>query len=554
MFFRGRSLVRRRGQDHCPQRIGDLARCAYRLAMCVGRAGSELGFAQHGVAQHRPLRPTAGGASDLREPRLDDHLIARHSRDPEAYVELGDDDLPALRRHVLQRHTGCFERFSPTCLEPCDVHRMVDVVVRIELTEADPKRRAMNHRTDRTNLTRNGRFRRPTPIGRLAVGFAVAGLTLAVTAPVSDARTRRQARVMKRLATTVDVELARDSAAATPSASVTEPPLRLPVPAASATPAATIPDRAAAPLAPVIPTATPTTTVPATTAPTTTTAPTPGGATLGGCPVFPPDNPWNQDVRALALSPQSSTWLRSLNGAGVRYVHPDFGSNPDYGIPFTIVPASQPGVAVTFDDYGDESDPGPYPIPTNAPIEAGGDRHVLALQQGTCRLFELYNARPSTGRWTASSGAIFDLRSNALRPKGWTSADAAGLPILPGLARFDEVRSGQVTHALRVTVPATQRGFISPARHAAGTVDASLPPMGARLRLRADFDLRAYHGDSLVILTALQRYGMIVADNGSAWFISGATDPRWNDNDLEQLKGVPGTAFEFVDTGAVEAG
>ena len=358
---------------------------------------------------------------------------------------------------------------------------MVDVVVRIELTEPDPKRRAMNHRTDRTNLTRNRRFRRPTPIGRLAVGFAVAGLTLAVTAPVSDARTRRQA-------------------------------------------------------------------------PTTTTAPTPGGATLGGCPVFPPDNPWNQDVRALALSPQSSTWLRSVNGAGVRYVHPDFGSNPDYGIPFTIVPASQPGVAVTFDDYGDESDPGPYPIPTNAPIEAGGDRHVLALQQGTCRLFELYNARPSTGRWTASSGAIFDLRSNALRPKGWTSADAAGLPILPGLARFDEVRSGQVTHALRVTVPATQRGFISPARHAAGTVNASLPPMGARLRLRADFDLRAYHGDLLVILTALQRYGMIVADNGSAWFISGATDPRWNDNDLEQLKGVPGTAFEFVDTGAVEAG
>lgn len=268
--------------------------------------------------------------------------------------------------------------------------------------------------------------------------------------------------------------------------------------------------------------------------------------------MFPADNAWNQDVRGLTVHAQSTAWLQSVNGGGVRNVHPDFGSNPDYGIPFIIVSAAEPGVPVTFDDYGDQSDPGPYPIPTNAPIEGGSDRHVLALQQGSCRLYELYNARPSAGRWTASSGAVFDLQSNALRPKSWTSADAAGLPILPGLARFDEVRIGTITHALRVTVPRSQSGFIAPARHQAGSADPALPPMGARLRLRSDFDTRAYHGDALVILTALKRYGMIVADNGSPWFISGATDPRWDDDDLDQLKRVPGTAFEFLETGPIE--
>ena len=190
-------------------------------------------------------------------------------------------------------------------------------------------------------------------------------------------------------------------------------------------------------------------------------------------------------------------------------------------------------------------------MPLSAPVEAGGDRHVLVVQQGTCKLYELFNAVRTNGGWDASSGAVWDLGSSALRPEGWTSADAAGLPILPGLARFDEVRSGTITHALRVTAPQTQRAYIHPATHFAGKVDTALPPMGARLRLRADFDTTAFHGDSLVVLTALKRYGMILVDNGSPWFISGATDPRWNDEDLAQLKNVPGTAFEVVDTGPV---
>ena len=276
------------------------------------------------------------------------------------------------------------------------------------------------------------------------------------------------------------------------------------------------------------------------------------GTTLGGCPVFPADSAWNQEVSSLPVRPESATWLRSINGGGVKNLHPDFGADATYGIPFLIVPAKQPGVPVTFDEAAEESDPGPYPIPLNAPIEGGGDLHILALQQGACRLFELYQARPGTSSWTAGSGAVFDLRSNNLRPKGWTSADAAGLPILPGLVRFDEVRAGVITHALRVTVPASQKAFISPARHAAGKPDTMLAPMGARLRLRADFDLSPFHGDALVILTALKRYGLIVADNGSPWFISGATDTRWIDDDLAQLKKVPGTAFEFVDNGPLE--
>ena len=270
--------------------------------------------------------------------------------------------------------------------------------------------------------------------------------------------------------------------------------------------------------------------------------------------MFPANSEWNRDISALAVHSQSDTWIRSINGGGARNVHPDFGANPDYGIPFAVVPQSQVPVAITFTDYGDESDPGPYPIPPGAPVEAGSDRHVLVLQQGTCRLYEMFNASRSGNGWAASSGALFDLRSNALRPRGWTSADAAGLPILPGLARVDEVRSGIIAHALRVTVPRTQRGFIAPAGHAAGSSDAMLPPMGARLRLRTDFDTSDFHGDALVILTALKRYGLFVADNGSPWFISGATDPRWHDDDLEQLKRVPGTAFEVVDTGPVQTG
>ncbi len=275
------------------------------------------------------------------------------------------------------------------------------------------------------------------------------------------------------------------------------------------------------------------------------------GPTLAGCPSFPADNPLNADISGLPLHPRSADYIASMTSNGARFLHADFGENQDYGIPFSIVGAAQATTPVVFTDYGDESDPGPYPIGLGAPIEAGSDRHVLVAQQGTCKLYELFNAAPTDGAWYASSGAIFDLRSNALRPAGWTSADAAGLPILPLLVRYDEVAAGRIEHALRVTVKRSQRGYIAPARHFAGTSDGTLPPMGLRLRLKASFDLTPYRGQSLVILTALKRYGLIVADNGSDWFISGGTDPRWSDADLEQLKGVPASAFEAVNSGPI---
>jgi hypothetical protein len=277
-----------------------------------------------------------------------------------------------------------------------------------------------------------------------------------------------------------------------------------------------------------------------------------GGPVIGGCPVFPADNAWNADVSAAPLHPRSDSIIARLGGR----LHPDFGENPDYGIPYVVVPADQEAVAVTYDAYGDESDPGPFPIPLDAPIEGGassdGDRHVLAVQEGTCRLFELYRAFPSATGWTADAGARFDLRSNALRPLGWTSADAAGLPILPGLVRYDEVAAGSIDHAIRVTFAQTQRGYILPATHfASSSTDPDLPPMGLRLRLAASYDISGLTGQARVIATAMQRYGLIVADNGSNWYFQGGTDPRWDDEDLGQLKGIPGSAFEVVDTGPV---
>ena len=207
---------------------------------------------------------------------------------------------------------------------------------------------------------------------------------------------------------------------------------------------------------------------------------------------------------------------------------------------------------VEFVEYGDESDPGPYPIPANAPVEFGSDHHLLVLASGECKLYELYHAQRAGNGWRAGSGAVFDLGSNTLRPDGWTSADAAGLPILPGLVRYDEVQSGAILHALRVTVETTSRGFIHPATHFASDDDnPNLPPMGLRLRLRADYDISHFTGEARVILEALKRYGLIVADNGTSWFITGATDSRWNDEDLDQLKTVPGSAFEAVYTGNV---
>jgi hypothetical protein len=276
-----------------------------------------------------------------------------------------------------------------------------------------------------------------------------------------------------------------------------------------------------------------------------------GGPRVGGCPVFGAANAWNRDVSRAPVDPRSAAYVRSI-GAG--NLHPDFASRR-YGIPITVVPRGQRRVPIRFTDYGAESDPGPYPVPRGARLEGGSDRHVVVVQRGSCRLYELFGARRTARGWAAASGATWDLRSYRPRPAGWTSADAAGLPILPGLARAGEARAGVIRHALRVTVPRSQRGYVAPARHfASSDRDRDLPPMGLRLRLKASYDLRPFRGQALVILRALKRYGMIVADNGSGWFITGAPDPRWDDEQLEQLKRVPGTAFEAVRSGPLTRG
>ncbi len=281
-------------------------------------------------------------------------------------------------------------------------------------------------------------------------------------------------------------------------------------------------------------------------------------APIGGCPLFPADNVWNARVDSLPVHPNSAAYIASI-GSGVG-LHPDFGAGTwnghPIGIPYTTTRSSlsTPVPSIPF-TYADESDPGPYYIPANAPIEAG-DGHVLVVDSDTCTLYELYAASPTgNGGWTAGSGAIFNLRSNALRPAGWTSADAAGLPILPGLARYDEVQAalapgglGYIPHALRFTVQNTQRAYIWPARHhASSNTSANVPPMGVRFRLKASYDISRFPPQSRVILRTLQLYGMIIADNGSNWYISGAPDPGWNDDDLHNLGGVTGANFEAVD-------
>src|SRR5579875_996513 len=279
-----------------------------------------------------------------------------------------------------------------------------------------------------------------------------------------------------------------------------------------------------------------------------------GGATppvprIAGCALFPRTDPWRRDISTAPVSRHSRAWVHSI-GASL-HLHPDFGSNPSYGIPYEVVPADQKRVPIHFTAYGDQSDPGPYPVPRNARVEAGSDRHVLVASRN-CHLYELYDARRARHGWDAASGAVFDLRSNRLRPNGWTSADAAGLPILPGLVRPDEVRSGHIDHALRFTVETTQRGYIHPATHEAGSTDsADAPPMGARFRFKASFSLKGYTGAARTILVCLKHYGMFVADNGGNWYISGATWRGWNDSVLDQLKRVPGSAFQAVATGRI---
>jgi hypothetical protein len=265
------------------------------------------------------------------------------------------------------------------------------------------------------------------------------------------------------------------------------------------------------------------------------------------CEVFPANNVWNMDVSNLPVHPKSKTWKRSAHARST-LLHPDFGE-PPYGLPYDVVDGSHATVEVDF-RYADESDPGLYPFGPDIRVEDGSDRHALMVNTDTCTLYELFDANWHGGNPEAGSGATFDLGSNHLRPAGWTSADAAGLPILPGLVRYDEVAAGEIDHALRFTVDCTRRRYVWPARHQAGVADPSCPPMGARFRLRSGFRLGRFSAEAQVVLRAMKRYGMMVADNGSDWYVQGTTDERWTDVLLDQLKTVPASAFVTVDVSA----
>jgi len=280
-------------------------------------------------------------------------------------------------------------------------------------------------------------------------------------------------------------------------------------------------------------------------------APSPAGPALAGCPMFPADNDWNLDVSSAPVDPRSDAYLAFM-GASWRNLHADFGANPTYGIPFVVVAGSQPRTPMSF-LYSGESDPGPYPYPPDIPIQggpsAGGDRHAIALDRDACLLYETYDTHWDGSGYDAGSGAVFDLRTGALRKDGWTSATASGLPILPGLVRYDEVvEQKEIRHALTFTAARAARAWVPPATHYGNGDDPDAPPMGTRVRLEASFDLSRFTGSSLVILTALQRYGMFLVDEAGDGFvaISGATDSRWDDHELDQLKAVPFSAFEVV--------
>jgi hypothetical protein len=290
-----------------------------------------------------------------------------------------------------------------------------------------------------------------------------------------------------------------------------------------------------------------------------------GGMSLGqltslnGFVPFPSNNLWNTDISAAPVDTNSANYINFI-GSTVT-LHPDFGAGTFHsqtiGIPYQVVAGTQAKVKVTIGAFASESDPGPEPIPSNALIEGypkpgNGDRHVLVLEKDGCWLYELYHAALKSGKWSADSTAIWDMTVNEQRPYTWTSADAAGLPVFVGLARFDEVAAGTIDHALRFTVPTTQRAFVLPATHwASTTTDPNAPPMGLRMRLKASFDISTFPADDQVILTALKKYGMILADNGSAIFISGAPDSRWNNNDLNLLKSIAASNFEVVQSGTL---
>ncbi|MGC1851970.1 MAG: hypothetical protein WA687_05960 [Solirubrobacterales bacterium] len=293
---------------------------------------------------------------------------------------------------------------------------------------------------------------------------------------------------------------------------------------------------------------------------------------LGACQVFPdppaslslraPSLPnqaaWNQDISKAPVARNSAATIAYINSQGGDFLHPDFGSPRAYGFPYAVVGAGQRKLPIRYTAYGDESDPGPFPVPSGAPVEGGrssdGDRHVLVVDRSRCVLYELYRAfveRGGSPHWNADSGARWDLNSTALRPDSWTSADAAGLPIFPGLVRYDEVASGSLEHAIRVTFESTRDAWVHPASHCAGdTSNPAAPSMGTRLRLRPSYSLRGFSGGGATIARALKRYGMIVADNGSNWFFSGSSDRRWDDENLNQLKRIPGSAFQVVRSAA----
>jgi hypothetical protein len=284
----------------------------------------------------------------------------------------------------------------------------------------------------------------------------------------------------------------------------------------------------------------------------------PPNTNLGACSLFPKNNIWNASIDKLPVDKNSSAYISSIGAGGG--LHADFGSGlyqgQPIGIPYVVVPANQAGVNVTF-GYDDESDHAPYPIPSNAPIEGGssskGDRHILIVRQGECKLYEVGNAYPNPdGSWRVGAGAIWDLNSNALRPSTWTSADAAGLPILPGLVRHDEVAAGVIAHAIRFTAQTTQTAFVWAARHQAGaSSNPNLPPMGARFRLKASVDLSGFPKDVQVILQAFKTYGLILADNGSNWYVSGTQDEAWDNDVLSSISKVKGSDFEAVDTSSL---
>lgn len=281
------------------------------------------------------------------------------------------------------------------------------------------------------------------------------------------------------------------------------------------------------------------------------------GAGLNGFVPFTSGNLWNTDISSAPVDSNSnsiiSNWVGSVN------LHPDWGTDPTYGIPYVVVDGTQPLVNINLGAYPDESDPGPMPVPSSAPIEGGssssGDRHVLVLDSGNCFLYELYNSSAnSDGSWNADSTAVWDLLSDEQRPYTWTSADAAGLPVFTGLVRYDEVASGKIQHAFRFTLPNTSAAFTPPASHYAATSsDPTAPPMGMRMRLKSSFDISGFSPQMQVILTAMQHYGLILADNGSALFVTGVSDSRWG-SDLDSLKTIPASAFEVVQMNPVYTG